>query len=188
MKKNISSLLITIVLILFFGCQQKQTYSKEISINDAFFLGTVKVEWLEKPQLYKVSICDKRNGKSDRIYIPFEVFDLQTGDINGDGRTDFCLGLIKPTPHDPTQNKRLFIFQIDRDYIRPLWLGSRLWHRYEKFRVIQSKPGCIVRSIEITGPRTYMMNEYRWRSFGLSWTGSKGNSLSINQAEQLLSE
>ena len=186
-KRNFP-IIVLCLLISFFSCKKDTKFKKEVFIRDNNFVGILKVEWLDKPRLYKISIQNKQTGKSDRIYIPFEIFDLQTGDINGDGSIDFCLGLIKPTPHDPTMKKRLFIFKIDRDYIRPLWLGSRLWHTYEQFRVIESKPTCLVRSIEVTGSQSYMVNEYSWKSFGLSWIRSKGDSLSLNQATKLLLE
>jgi len=138
---------------------------------------------------YRISIFDSITGGSDRIYTPYEVFEMETGDVNRDGRTDICIGIIKPTPFDPVLKKRLFIFQIDRDYIRPLWLSSRLVNPLEEFSVCNKKAGCTIKTIERQNKSLYCIHEYRWGSFGMSFLKSLSDSIpDITRAQLALNK
>ena len=117
------------------------------------------MEKVEKLGKYRLRMENHKTGGRDQIFTPYEVFAMETGDVNGDGHTDICLGIIKPTPFDPVLKKRLFIFQIDRDFIRPLWLGSRLTHPLETFVVLQGQGKQRVRSVERQDARQYYVNE-----------------------------
>src|ERR1700731_4910246 len=136
---------ITVIVTAFFyisSCTNNTYFSKSIPIRDAYFKGKVIVEKIGKLNKYSITIFDSLTGGSDRVYTPYDVFEMETGDVNRDGRTDICIGIIKPTPFDPALKKRLFIFQIDRDYIRPLWLSSRLVRPLEEFAVLSDEEGC----------------------------------------------
>ena len=174
------------ILFLSGSCSNRQSYTKTIKIEDAFFRGTVTVEKIEKLDKYRISIFNSITRGSDRIYTPYEVFEMETGDVNRDGKTDICIGIIKPTPFDPVLKKRLFIFQIDRDYIRPLWLSSRLVNPLEEFRVCNSKGGCTIRAMERQNKGLYCIHEYRWESFGMSYMRTLNDSLSFTRAQETL--
>src|ERR1700729_4074015 len=134
---NFISIPIVLFASFFIGsCTNSTYFSKSIPIRDAYFKGQVIVERIEKLDKYRITIIDSVTGGIDHIYTPYDVFEMETGDVNHDGRTDICIGIIKPTPFDPVLKKRLFIFQIDRDYIRPLWLSSRLVRPLETFAVL----------------------------------------------------
>jgi hypothetical protein len=180
--------IITSIVLLFYlsSCFEKKSYSKTIKINDLFFQGEVKVEKIEKLNKYKVTIINSTTGLSDRIYTPYEIFQMEIGDVNHDGKTDICIGIIKPTPFDPVFKKRLFIFQIDRDYIRPLWLGSRLVNPLEEFRVCKNNNKITIKTIERQINNIYCVNEYRWESFGMSFIKKHNNSLSYSNALLIL--
>ena len=179
---------ITVLVFYLCSCNQEKGYTKTIIINDAFFKGSVTVEKIVKLNKYRISIFDKITGVSDRIYTPYEVFEMETGDVNHDGKTDICIGIIKPTPFDPVLKKRLFIFQIDRDYIRPLWLSSRLVNPLEEFIVFNNKEGCTIRSIERKNKDLYFIHEYRWESFGMSFMKELNDSLTYTKAHLLLNK
>ena len=84
--------------------------------------------------LHYVQVADYA-GRVERWPLPYPVYRFQTGDINGDGRTDVLVGVIKSTRYDPQVARRLFIFMVYKDrYIRPLWMGSRLSHPLVDFR------------------------------------------------------
>jgi hypothetical protein len=117
--KVLCTSIILIISSYISSCTNTTDFSKSINIRDAYFKGTVMVERMGKLDKYSISIFDSLTGGSDRIYTPYAIFEMETGDVNQDGRTDICIGIIKPTPFDPVLKKRLFIFQIDRDYIRP---------------------------------------------------------------------
>ena len=177
-----------IILLLLLSCSScgKKGYFKTIKIKDAYFTGTVTVEKTEKLNKYRISIFDSITGGSDRIYTPYEVFEMETGDVNRDGKTDICIGIIKPTPFDPVLKKRLFIFQLDRDYIRPLWLSSRLVNPLEEFLVCNDKDDCTIRAIERHNKGQYCIHEYRWESFGMSFIKTLNDSLSYSRAQEAL--
>lgn len=178
-------------LFLFFissltACTQRP-FEKERMIEDDFFKGSVTLKKMEKMNRYKLSIVDTAQQTVDRIYTPYEVFQLETGDVNRDGKTDICIGIIKPTPFDPVLKKRLFLFQIDRGYIRPLWLSSRLVNPLEQFAIGKDSLGhCIIHTIENKGKEIYCTRSYQWGTFGLSYINTTHDSISYEKAEQVL--
>lgn len=177
-----------IVMASFYGssCTSHTYFSASVPIHDANFRGKVIVEKIEKLDKYRITIIDSLTGGSDHIYTPYEVFELKTGDVNNDGRTDICIGIIKPTPFDPVLKKRLFIFQIDRDYIRPLWLSSRLVRPLEEFTVLGGEEGCRIRTIERENADLFCINEYKWESFGMTFIKTRNDSLHLAEARSLL--
>ncbi|HLP06468.1 MAG TPA: hypothetical protein VK152_13665 [Paludibacter sp.] len=167
------------------GCSQRID-EKHLHISDKSFRGTVTFQWLDKNGWYTVDLYDSASLHFDRIIIPYDIYDIQTGDINRDGHTDICVGLIKPTPFDPVMRKRLFIFRIDRGYLRPLWLGSRLAYSFERFKVVETASGCVVRTLEKKKEGKWSVSEYRWQCFGLSFVGRTARLMTHKEAEKLL--
>src|SRR5512133_2986882 len=49
--------------------------------------------------------------KAARRLIPWPVYHFERADIDGDGREEACVGVIKPTRHDRVNRRRLFIFR-----------------------------------------------------------------------------
>ena len=180
--------ILIIILFQFISCTNDRSYMKTIKINDSFFKGEVTVEKIKKLNKYRISIFNSNTGLSDRIYTPYDVFEMETGDVNGDGKTDICIGIIKPTPFDPVLKKRLFIFQIDRDYIRPLWLSSRLANPLVEFKVCYHKKRCTVKAIEKRTENLYCIHEYRWETFGMSFIKELNDSLSFSDAHLQLTK
>lgn len=192
MRKTINSNLLSLLAICVYSvclsCNNTPPFSKTININDSSFKGIVHVEKIEKLNKYRVNIENRLTGGTDKIYTPYEIYAMETGDINNDGRTDICIGIIKPTPFDSLLKKRLFIFQIDNDFIRPLWLGSRLVHPLEEFAVqINEENKFIIKTIERQGQKTYCINEYRWQSFGMTFITENEKMLSYPDALEILS-
>jgi hypothetical protein len=183
------TLLLLFFLICFCSCLKNRPFSKTIKISDAYFKGEVIEEKIEKLNKYKITINDSITGESDRIFTPYEIFQMETGDVNHDGKTDICIGIIKPTPFDPNLKKRLFIFQIERDYIRPLWLSSRLVRPLERFAIVKDNKGLnMIRTIEQQDKDKYCINEYKWESFGMAFQRELANSLSYSKAGLLLNK
>lgn len=182
-----STIVVVFVIMSICSCKRHENFNKTMTISDSTFKGTVTIERVEKLKRYRLSIHNSLTGGTDRIYTPYDVFQMELGDVNRDGKTDICLGIIKPTPFDPTMKKRLFIFQIDRDYIRPLWLSSRLVHPLEKFSIYLTDSGEYhIKSIEVVNKDLYCISEYRWGSFGMVYTGMVNDSLSYSEALNLL--
>jgi hypothetical protein len=176
----------TFILILG-SCSTRDTFEKEVRIKDDFFDGFVTLKKMERIQKYKLTISDTARKSIDCIYTPYAVFQMETGDVNRDGKTDICLGIIKPTPFDSVLKKRLFIFQIDRGYIRPLWLSSRLVNPLEAFSVTtDSLQQTIIRTIEHTGTETFCTRSYKWGSFGMIYLSTEQDSINYENAKQQL--
>ena len=97
--------------------------------------------------------------------LPYPVYQFQTGDVDGDGSVDAMVGVVKPTRFYPEKGRRLFIFKQVNGKARPLWLGSKLGGILEDFRYIDGK----IRALETTTDRLYVVSEYRWGGFGMSF-------------------
>jgi hypothetical protein len=180
--KTIFFLFISIISCL--SCSENKPFEKEISINDNYFKGQVKLEKVDKPQKYRLSISNSLTGKTDKIYTPYSVFQMETGDVNHDGKTDICLGIIKPTPFDSVLKKRLFIFQIDQDYIRPLWLSSRLVSPLEKFSVAKDSAGkYIINTLEKQSNDLFYSRTYQWNSFGMTYLKTTKDSITFKDVK-----
>jgi len=179
---------LVVLLLLLFVCNgcNKRVNNKELHINDKSFRGTVQFQWVDKNDWYTVDLYDSISGHSDRIIIPYEIYDIQTGDINRDGHTDICVGLIKPTPFDQLLRKRLFIFSIDRDYLKPLWLGSRLAYTFEEFKVGETACGCVVRTLEKEKEGKWSVSEYHWQCFGLAFVRRVASLVTYEKAKEIM--
>jgi uncharacterized Fe-S cluster-containing protein len=175
-----------IVLVAFFISCTSDYYSKSIKIEDKAFKGKIRVEKNDKIERYCLSIHNQLNGGKDRIFTPYRIFKLETGDIDGDGQTDICIGIVKPTPFDSTMRRRLFIFKIESDYIRPLWLGSRLICPLVNFKVVPRENGVShVVAIEQEG-RRFRVSEYQWGTFGLQLVKVHQSFLTFSQAKEIM--
>ena len=113
--------------------------------------------------------------------LPYPVYQFQTGDVDGDGRVDAMVGVVKSTRFYPEKARRLFIFKQIRSTqghskgeikVRPLWLGSKLGGILEDFRFIAPVEGDSmgrIRALESTTDSLYVVSDYKWESFGMKF-------------------
>lgn len=99
----------------------------------------------------------------DRWALPYPVYRMDTGDVDGDGSTDALVGVVKTTRFYPEKGRRLFIFKNYHGLIRPLWMGSKLGGKLWDFRFVDGR----VRSMEAMTDSLYAVADYRWSGFGL---------------------
>ncbi len=85
------------------------------------------------------------------------------GDVDGDGRADALVGVVKSTRFHPEKGRRLFIFKEVNGKARPLWLGSQLGGTLQDFRY---SDGAVI-SLEASADSLYSVAEWRWKDFGL---------------------
>lgn len=175
-----------LILLLLTACGERKHVTSTFSLRETNFTGTIVVEWVGKIERYRISIFDSITGKTDKIYTPYEIFQVNIADANNDGKTDICIGIIKPTPFDPVLKKRLFIFQIDRDYIRPLWLSSRLVNPLEEFSTLSRNNTCFIQTIERQNKEQYCIHEYTWGSFGMVYSKQIAGALTYTEAKKIL--
>lgn len=98
--------------------------------------------------------------------LPYPVYRFETGDVDGDGKPDALVGVIKKTRFHREEGHRIFIFKEVNQKARPLWFGSKLAGLLQDFRY---REGGIVRSLEAWSDGRYSVAEWRWKDFGLSF-------------------
>jgi hypothetical protein len=97
--------------------------------------------------------------------LPYPVYQFQTGDVDGDGKEDAMVGVIKSTRFYPEKARRLFIFKQVNGKARALWMGSKLGGILEDFRFVNGK----IRALESTTDSLYVVSDYKWSSFGMAF-------------------
>ncbi len=102
--------------------------------------------------------------------LPYPVYCFCTGDVNGDGTEEALVGVVKSTRYYPEEGRRLFIFKNFHGRVRPLWMGSKLGGQLVDFRfVADERNGGVVRSLETTADHRFVVADYRWDHFGMSF-------------------
>lgn len=118
--------------------------------------------------------------------LKYDVFKIDTGDVNNDNATDILVGVIKSTRFDSISRKRLFIFKLFEGCIRPLWMGSRVSQPLVDFKFYKSKSVGIVRTIELEKDQLYLVAEYHWIGFGLGFINYLAREKTLHQAYKIL--
>ena len=154
-------------------------HTSTLPIRDDFFSGQVQLQHLTSRQGFKVLLTDSAGKMLDQTVFNYVSYQLDTADVNRDGRTEILIGLIKATEFDPLEKKRLFILRIDHGRLRPLWLGSKVCQELVNFRCLNNG---IVQTIEKTSSYKFTIGQYYWQSFGLTLQDYTGNYESIHEA------
>lgn len=116
--------------------------------------------------------------------LPYPVYQFQTGDVDGDGKTDAMVGVIKSTRYFPEKGRRLFIFKNYEGHVRALWLGSRLGGILQDFRFVDG----LIRSLETTTDNRYVVVEYQWEHFGMGFRRFLAKNVSREEALQVFNQ
>lgn len=119
-----------------------------------------------------------------RWKLPYPVYQFQTGDVDGDGKTDAMVGVIKSTRYFPEKARRLFIFKNYEGHVRALWLGSRLGGILQDFRFVDG----IIRSLETTTDDRYVVAEYHWEHFGMGFRRFLAKNVTREEAMQVFNQ
>ena len=97
--------------------------------------------------------------------LPYPVYQFQRGDVDGDGREDAMVGVVKGARFYPEPARRLFIFKAVNGKARPLWLGSKLGGILQDFRFRDGR----IRALETTADSLWVVSDYRWSGFGMAF-------------------
>jgi len=177
-----------VILLVLSSCAlaSKETLPdrKVLTLNDPYFQGKAVFQRLTSRTGFKLSLLNAAGEQLDQAVFPYAPYQLDTADVNNDGRTDILVGLIKSTTFDPVEKKRLFILRIDDGQIRPLWLGSKVCQELVTFKTLE---GGIVQTLEKTKEGKYAIGRYAWQSFGLILINYVHNEKSFEEAVQLFS-
>lgn len=114
----------------------------------------------------------------------YPVYRFCTGDVDGDGSTDALVGVVKATRFYPEIGHRIFIFKNYHGKVRPLWMGSRLGGILEDFRFVDG----LVRAVERTTDGKYVVADYRWDHFGMTFHRFLARNVDKEQAYQLFTQ
>ena len=107
--------------------------------------------------------------------LPYPVYQFQVGDVDGDGKPDAMVGVVKKTRFYREKGRRLFIFKNHRGKVRPLWLGSKLGGNLVDFRYRDGQ----IRALETGSDGRFTITDYHWEEFGLAF--SRFIAKNINQ-------
>lgn len=166
------------------GCQADDATEYTIDSNG----GSVKV-FIKKAGAVNYLQCQDGDTIRSSWPLRYPVFRFLKGDVNNDGQDDLAVGVIKPTRGDPVVRKRLFLFQVRNKAIIPLWLGSSLGHPLEDFSVrVKDDSVTVIRSLEKEQSGQYLVAEYEWLGFGLSFKEYLNREISLQEAQELLDE
>lgn len=115
-----------------------------------------------------------------RWRLDYPVYRLATGDVDGDGKDEALVGVIKPTRFYPQPARRLFLFKQVNGKIRPMWMGSRLGGILCDFRFVRP----YVRTLQSTTDGKYVVADYAWDDFGLTFVRFMTGAVSRKEAAE----
>ncbi len=130
----------------------------------------------------------KAEHKISEWKLNYPIFHFECADINADGSEDIIVGVIKPARFDSISRKRIFIFKLIDGFIRPLWLGSRVSKPLEYFKVVHSDSINMIRTIELEENGKYLVADYKWQVFGLTFVKYLMRNGNLEEARKLLTK
>jgi hypothetical protein len=173
---------IATILVILGSCKQKPDTEFDIQVATK---EPVKVKLVKDGQ--SISLQCSLNDSITSIWpLNFPVYKFLKGDINNDGQDDIAVGVIKSTRNDSIVRKRIFVYQVRNNAIIPLWLGSSLGRPLEDFNIHTQDSVTYIRSIEKEKSDRYLVGEYQWFGFGLSFRKYIAREATLNEARDYL--
>ncbi|HNY31544.1 MAG TPA: hypothetical protein PKO15_11710 [Fibrobacteria bacterium] len=99
---------------------------------------------------------------SHRRVFPWPVWSVQQADVDRDGCPELLLGAFKRNRFDSAARRRLQVWSVHPDGLRPRWLGTRLGGILDTFA---ADPQGRILARERT-PQGWSLSRWRWRTFG----------------------
>lgn len=167
-----------IMSILFCACESKPT------------LGNGEIATPVQQLTDSTSRLVHVNKEGDSAFwpLPYPVYHAEVSDIDGNGTKEILVGVIKSTRFDTIKAKRVFVFKIIDDHIRPLWLGSRLGMPIEDFTIHKVDSTNRLFTIEHEPSKDFAVGEYEWDRFGFKFIRYVARNCSFREAKSYLNE
>ncbi len=98
----------------------------------------------------------------------FNPWKIEIFDVDNDKNPELILGVNKSTRYYKKDENRIFVFNRDKDYIFPKWLGSKVGKPILDFKIDRSTNKLIILE-ESGGTSSKMVVSYEWNGFGFDF-------------------
>ena len=105
--------------------------------------------------------------ETNTLRLPGKVSQILMADINNDGRKELLVLISKKVVFDKKYKKRIQIYTVKDNNIKPMWLGTKFINDVEKFDVI-SGGGKNYLLVTETAESKKIKRLYRWDNFGFT--------------------
>lgn len=159
--------------------------SLAFTIHETNFTGNVVVRKMHHMPGYALELYDTNGKMLDHMMLRRKLYQFAIGDIDGDGKTDICIGIIKKTAFHPEVEKRLFIYRITDGKIVRMWMGSKVTRTLIDFKVLHSgNVAAQIITMEKDKAGKYFIGAYHWSGFGLQLSGYRQRNISYRSARR----
>ena len=176
----IAKTIMTVCLLCsIIGCGQKQKDAvREYGVVQEDSITCRYSSTIGEGVLRLVAVTDSTNRiehlKGDSVVdtwkLDYPVYRFTCGDMTGDSIPEVLVGTIKATRYRPEKDKRLFIFHLYKgQFIRPLWLGSRVGCPLIDFKVETDSMPNLVHTWERKDNGDTIEALYQLKGFGLKY-------------------
>ena len=175
----IAKTIMTVCLLCLIGCGQKQKEAvREYGVVQEDSVTFRYSSTIGEGVLRLVAVTDSTNRiehlKGDSVVdtwkLDYPVYRFTCGDMTGDSIPEVLVGTIKATRYRPEKDKRLFIFHLYKgQFIRPLWLGSRVGCPLIDFKVETDSMPNLVHTWEHKDNGDTIEALYQLKGFGLKY-------------------
>ena len=86
-------------------------------------------------------------------------------DVDDDNNPEIILGVKKQTKYFKKEENRIFVFNREKDYIFPKWLGSKIGNPIIDFKIDKKLNQLIVLEKSLSSSRAKAIS-YKWNGFG----------------------
>ena len=179
MRLIAKTIMMVCLLCSLIGCGQKQKEAvREYGVVQEDSVTYSYSSTIGEGVLRLVAVTDSTNRiehlKGDSVVdtwkLDYPVYRFTCGDMTGDSIPEVLVGTIKATRYRPEKDKRLFIFHLYKgQFIRPLWLGSRVGCPLIDFKVETDSMPNLVHTWERKENGDTIEALYQLKGFGLKY-------------------
>jgi len=140
--------------------------------------------YVENNNFYIYSIVQNKIDKESRIAVfPFSTerneflqpsldshanynsWKIKVFDVDNDENPEIIVGVNKSTKYYDNEENRIFVFNTDKDYFFPKWLGSKIGNPIIDFKICQNTNRLVILE-KSREKQANMVVTYKWNGFG----------------------